>query len=136
MRENGACNFSLFQSKVAVRKWIAFHGFERYSNKNTKKESGKHTERALRISAHSEEFEALPQKKRLVPYFLIVTVTFYKIRLKKVTFDGPLPPSLVYTETEQILGLVEPNIELFYFFKPYGTKCYRSVDARHKDGPL
>ena len=57
--------------------------------------------------------------KKVKIVFLLKKVTFYKIRLKKVTFDGPLPPSLVYTETEQILGLVEPNIELFYFFKPY-----------------
>ena len=33
-------------------------------------------------------------------------------------------PSLVYTETEQILGLVEPNIELFYFFKPYAVNTH------------
>ena len=61
--------------------------------------------------------ENLLKKVKIV--FWLKKVTFYKIRLKKVTFDGPLPPSLVYTETEQILGLVEPNIELFYFLKPY-----------------
>ena len=50
---------------------------------------------------------------------MLKKLRIYKTRLKKVTFHGPLPPSLVYTETEQILGMVEPNIELFYLLKPY-----------------
>ena len=85
---NGACKFSIFKSKGAVKKQIPFHCFESYFNKNLQGDSGKHKERAVRILAHSEKFEDLPQKKRLDRYFLIVTVpicVFIKISNSALT---------------------------------------------------
>ena len=88
---NGACKFSIFKSKGAVKKQIPFHCFESYFNKNLQGDSGKHKERAVRILAHSEKFEDLPQKKRLDRYFLIVTVACEKwlgIRISFVVDNG------------------------------------------------
>ena len=77
---------------------------------------------------------------------MLKKLRIYKTRLKKVTFDGPLPPSLVYTETEQILGMIEPNIELFYLLKPYGITlarfgtwrfpCWTTIAEENKDNRI